>query len=194
MASSTAPTGTLTALGGLNPGDFTAGFNPQVIGTPATPFSDATYTGSAVNNKAAVPAPITGATALSGVPGTDSLTANFAVGDTITVNGTVVTFVAAGAVGNQLNITDNVTALLAKIDSITGTANPSTVAGGAITLHTGTDLEPDGHEFERVGIGGARLPLYRDCEPAAAVAPRAPASSSAATRRFSPTNRSAAAR
>jgi flagellar hook protein FlgE len=138
VASSTAPTGTLTALGGLNPGDFTPGFNPQVIGTPATPFSDATYTGSAVNNKAAVPAPITGATTLSGVPGTDSLTANFAVGDTLTVNGTVVTFVAAGAVGNQLNITDNVTALMAKIDSITGTANPSTVSGGAVTLHTGT--------------------------------------------------------
>ena len=138
VASSTAPTGTLTALGGLNPGDFTPGFNPQVIGPPATPFSDATYTGSAVNNKAAVPAPITGATTLSGVPGTDSLTANFAVGDTLTVNGTVVTFVAAGAVGNQLNITDSVTALMAKIDSITGTASPSTVSGGAVTLHTGT--------------------------------------------------------
>jgi flagellar hook protein FlgE len=136
VASSTAPTGTLTALGGLNPGDFTPGFNPQIIGTPATPFSDATYTSSAVNNKAA--APITGATTLSGAAGTDSLTANFAVGDTLTVNGTVVTFVAAGAVGNQLNITDNVSTLMAKIDSITGTANPSTVGGGAITLHTGT--------------------------------------------------------
>ncbi len=138
VAGSTASTGTLVALGGLNPADFTPGFNPQVIGTPATPFSDATVTGSAVNNKAAVPAPITGATTLSGAPGTDSLTANFGVGDTITVDGTVVTFVAAGAVGNQLNITDNVTTLLAKIDSITGTANPSTVSGGAITLHTGT--------------------------------------------------------
>ena len=138
VASSTAAAGTLTALGGLNPADFTAGFNPQVIGTPATPFTDATVAGSAVNNKAAVPAPITGATALSGAAGTNSLTANFAAGDTITVNGTLVTFVAAGAVGNQLNVTDNVTTLLAKIDSITGTANPSTVAGGAITLHTGT--------------------------------------------------------
>jgi flagellar hook protein FlgE len=138
VASSTAAAGTLTALGGLNPADFTAGFNPQIIGTPATPFTDATVSGSAVNNKAAVPAPITGATTLSGAPGTNSLTSNFGVGDTITVNGTVVTFVAAGAVGNQLNVTDNVTTLLAKIDSITGTANPSTVAAGAITLHTGT--------------------------------------------------------
>jgi flagellar hook protein FlgE len=138
VASSTASTGTLVALGGLNPADFTPGFNPQVIGTPATPFTDATTTGTAVNNKAAVPAPITGATTLSGAAGSNSLTSNFAAGDTITVNGTVITFVAAGAVGNQLNTTDNVTTLLAKIDSITGTANPSTVSGGAVTLHTGT--------------------------------------------------------
>src|SRR4030081_408887 len=48
-------------------------------GTPG-PFTDATVTGSAVNNKAAVPAPITGATALSGAAGTDSLTANFGAG------------------------------------------------------------------------------------------------------------------
>jgi flagellar hook protein FlgE len=136
VASSNAPAGTLAALGGLNPADFTT--NPQIIGTPAAPFTDATSTGSAVNNKAAVPAPITGATALSGALGTNSLTANFAPGDTITVNGTVVTFVAAGAVGNQLNVTDSVATLLAKIDSITGTANPSSVSGGAITLHTGT--------------------------------------------------------
>src|SRR5882724_2552985 len=108
VASSTANVGTLTALGGLNPADFTPGFNPQVIGTPAAPFTNATVTGTAVNNKAVVPAPITGATALS------------------------------GAVGNQLNITDNVTTLLAKIDSITGTGVVSSVAGGAITLDTGT--------------------------------------------------------
>ena len=99
--------------------------------------SDSTATGGVVNNKAGVP--ITGATALSGVPGSDSLTANFSAGppgDTITVNGTVITFVAAGAVGNQLNVTDSVQTLLAKIDSITCTSTPSTVSGGVITLHT----------------------------------------------------------
>src|SRR3954464_1822930 len=63
VASSTAVTGTLTSLGGLNPADFTPGFNPQIIGTPATPYTDATTTGSSVNNKAAVPIPVTGATA-----------------------------------------------------------------------------------------------------------------------------------
>ena len=95
-----------------------------------------TATGTVVNNKAATPAPITGATALSGAAGTDSLTTNFAAGDTITVNGTPITFVASGATGNQLNVTDSVQALLSKIDSITGTSTPSTIRGGVITLHT----------------------------------------------------------
>jgi flagellar hook-associated protein 3 FlgL len=97
----------------------------------------ATVTGTAVNNQAATPAPITGATLLSGAAGTDSLAASFAAGDTITVNGTPITFVASGATGNQLNITDSVQSLLAKIDSITGTSTPSTVTGGVIALHGG---------------------------------------------------------
>lgn len=94
-----------------------------------------TATGSVVNNQAATPAPITGATLLSGAAGTDSLGASFAAGDTITVNGTPITFVASGAAGNQLNVTDNVQSLLTKIDSITGTSTPSTVSGGVISLH-----------------------------------------------------------
>jgi len=95
-----------------------------------------TATGSVVNNQAAIPAPITGATALSGAAGTDSLATSFAPGDTITVNGTPISFVASGATGNQLNVTDSVQTLLTKIDSITGTSTPSTVSGGVITLHT----------------------------------------------------------
>jgi flagellar hook-associated protein 3 FlgL len=101
----------------------------------------ATIAGSAVNNKDTVPAPITGATLLNGAAPTDSLATNFAAGDTITVNGTPITFVASGAVGNQLNITDNVQALLQKIDSITGTTNPSTVNAGTIVLHGGNDSD-----------------------------------------------------
>jgi hypothetical protein len=100
-------------------------------------FDAGTATGSAVNNQAGPPsAPITGATALSGVAGTDSLSTGFAPGDTITVNGTPITFVASGATGNQLNVTDSVQTLLSKIDSITGTSTPSTVSGGVITLRT----------------------------------------------------------
>jgi hypothetical protein len=93
-------------------------------------------TGSAVSNQAAPPAAVTGATALSGVAGTDSLQASFAPGDTITVNGTPITFVASGATGNQLNVTDNVQILLSKIDAITGTSTPSTIHGGVISVHT----------------------------------------------------------
>src|ERR1700726_3650798 len=95
-----------------------------------------TATGSVASNKLTVPAPITGATLLSGAANTDSLATNFAAGDTITVNGTPITFVASGASGNQLNVTDSVQTLLTKIDSITGTSNPSTVSGGVISLHT----------------------------------------------------------
>jgi flagellar hook-associated protein 3 FlgL len=116
--------------------------NTSLVAASAVAASDnffspaGTATGSVVNNKAATPAPITGATLLSGAANTDSLATNFAAGDTITVNGTPVTFVASGAVGNQLNVTDSVQTLLSKIDSITGTSKPSTVSGGVIALHT----------------------------------------------------------
>jgi flagellar hook-associated protein 3 FlgL len=116
--------------------------NTSLVAASAMAASDnffnsaGTATGSVVNNKLAVPAPITGATLLSGAAGTDSLATNFAAGDTITVNGTTLTFVAAGATGNQLNVTDSVQTLLTKIDSITGTSTSSTVSGGVIALHT----------------------------------------------------------
>ncbi len=123
----------------------------------------ATVTGTAVNNQATVPAPITGATLLSGAAGTDSLAASFAAGDTITVNGTPITFVASGATGNQLNITDSVQTLLAKIDSITGTGTPSTVTGGVIALHGGDGDEFDGFQFERGRVRGAWLQCHGEC-------------------------------
>ena len=96
--------------------------------------NDSVAIGGVANNKLA--APITGATLLSGAAATDSLAANFAVGDTITVNGKTLTFVASGAQANQLNVNDSVQTLLTKIDSITGTSTPSVVSGGVITLHT----------------------------------------------------------
>jgi flagellar hook-associated protein 3 FlgL len=95
----------------------------------------ATIVGGVANNQATIPAPNTGATLLSGAAGTDSLATSFAAGDTISVNGTPITFVASGATGNQLNITDSIQNLLSKIDSISGATTPSTINGGAITLH-----------------------------------------------------------
>jgi flagellar hook-associated protein 3 FlgL len=99
-------------------------------------FNTTTVVGNAVNNQAAVPAPITGATALSGAAGTNSLTSGFSAGDTITVNGQSITFVASGASGNnQVNVTDTVQQLLTKIDALTGTSSPSTVTNGIVTLN-----------------------------------------------------------
>jgi flagellin len=87
-------------------------------------------------------AAITGATLLSGTATTssDALSASFAAGDTITVNGQNITFVASGASGNnQINVTDNVTQLLQKFDALSGaTPSSSTVVAGALSLHTGT--------------------------------------------------------
>lgn len=120
----------------LRPADFAN--NPRTLGTPAQPFTDNTKTGTAQNNKLTTPAVITAATTLSGGANTDSIGANFIAGDTLTVNGTVLTFVTSGATGNQLNIGDSVGTMLAKIDAITGSGIPSSVTSGAITLHSGT--------------------------------------------------------
>jgi flagellar hook protein FlgE len=134
-ASTTAAMGTITAAGGLNPADFAS--NPLPLGTPAVPYSDNTLTGSAENNQASPPAPITAATTLSGAAPSDSLTTSFSVGDTITVDGTTLTIVNTPTAGNNINVGDTVGTLLNKIGAITGVA-PTISASGAITLHTGT--------------------------------------------------------
>ena len=83
----------------LAPSSYSTGQNPLVVGTPAAPYTDRSVSGTSQLNKATPAVANTGATTLSGLAGSNSISANFAVGDTITVNGTVVTFVAAGAVG-----------------------------------------------------------------------------------------------
>ena len=63
------------------------------------------------------------------------------MGDTVTVNGKTLTFVAATATGNdpnEIKIDSDVTGLLAKIDGLTGSSTASTITGGKITLNTGT--------------------------------------------------------
>ena len=195
VASSTAAIGSLTALGGLNPADFTFGFNPQIIGTPPDALHRRHLHGKRGQQQGGGP----GAhhrrddfVRRRGHGFADVRISRPATPSPSTAR--VITFVAAGAVGNQLNVTDNVTTLLAKIDSITGTANPSTVTGGAITLHTGTTSNLTVTSSNAAAFGGARLPPHRDCGPRRRRLPRAPVSSSAATRRPSRTNPSAAAR
>jgi flagellar hook protein FlgE len=135
-ASATAVAGTLTADGGLNSADFSQ--NPLL-------FNDATTTGSAAQNQAATPGPITAATKLSGTAPSDSLPTSFAAGNTITVDGVTLTFVntgsPAGTTGNNIDISDTVGSLLAKIGSITGTAPTINATTGAITLHSGTAFD-----------------------------------------------------
>ncbi|MGN6100066.1 MAG: flagellin N-terminal helical domain-containing protein [Devosia sp.] len=99
--------------------------------------------GGTVTRNAAPTPQISGNTLLSGASGSssDSITTAFQAGDTISVNGTTITFKASGASGNnEINITDNITTLLQKIDTITGATvpNASSISGGKITLHTGT--------------------------------------------------------
>ncbi len=140
LSSSTATAGTITAAGGLNPSDFTTGFNPLVIGTPA-PLADNIVTGGAASNQASTAAAITASTKLSGTAPSDSLPGGFAVGDTLTVDGTTITFTTAGTGAQDathVRIDDTVGDLLGKIGAITGQAPTINATTGAITLHTGT--------------------------------------------------------
>ena len=99
--------------------------------------TDSTAAGTVATNQVTPTAgPITGATALSGTAGTDSIANGFAAGDTLTVNGTTITFSNSPTSGNTINVNDSVQTLLSKIDQITGTSTPSTIDGGAITIHT----------------------------------------------------------
>jgi flagellar hook protein FlgE len=134
-ASGTASTGTLVAAGGLNSADLSN--VPLPIGTNF--YSDSTVTGTAVNNKNATA--VTSATLLSGGAATDSIATNFAPGDTITMTGSggdtvTFSFVASGASGNQVNVTDSIGTLMSKIAAVTGVS--PTVSAGAITLHSGS--------------------------------------------------------
>ena len=85
---------------------------------------------------------LAGTTKLSAGDGTaPSLSNGFAVGDTLTVNGRTLTFVAANSISNdpnEIRVNSDVTGLLAKIDGLTGSSTPSTIAAGQITLNTGS--------------------------------------------------------
>jgi flagellin-like hook-associated protein FlgL len=84
---------------------------------------------------------LAGTTLLSGTAtpgGTEVLSTAFAANETLTVNGQTLTFKASGASGaNEINVTDSVTTLLAKIDGLSG-GSGSSITGGKISLHTGT--------------------------------------------------------
>jgi flagellar hook protein FlgE len=136
-ASASAQPGTITAAGGLNPGDF-IGNNPEVAGAPPPPFVNASVTGQkAVDN---LGNPITSATLLSALP------TPVTNGESVTINGTVINFSAgpnslAGPPFNVNTTTGTIGNLLSAIDAITNnTTKASSVApapSGQVTLNTG---------------------------------------------------------
>jgi flagellin len=123
--------------------------------------SNAFVTGSAVNNDNTTPVAITGSTKLSGTSSSTSndLASSITTGDTLTVNGVVFTFVAGSvSAGTNIGVADTVSNLLSAIDSVTGaSATPSTVAGGKISLATGTaqDLTLSGTALAKLGLVAA---------------------------------------
>jgi flagellin len=84
---------------------------------------------------------LTGATLLSGTAtgGGGALSSAFAANDTLTVDGTTLTFVAGTAGANQISLSGTVGDLLSAIDTASGnTGTASAVSGGIVTLHSGT--------------------------------------------------------
>ncbi len=134
----------------------------NLLGPAGAPTDAAAAAGTNVLTKAAGTPAMTAATTLSGAAASDSITTDFVAGDSIVVNGTTINFVASGATGNDLNITDTVGDVMSKINSITG-GTSTLSAGGAITLHTGTasDLTISGSGLAKLGLSAgttARTP------------------------------------
>jgi flagellar hook protein FlgE len=153
-ASGSAQPNTITAAGGLNPGDF-LGNNPEVVGTPPPPFVNASVTGQIAT--AIGGAAISGATQLANLNTAIANNTSFTI--TTIVAGAPVTstftFSNAAAAGGAVNIGgtttisikaapngDTVATLLADIDTVTGNNNLATAssvsASGQVTLDTGT--------------------------------------------------------
>jgi flagellar hook protein FlgE len=152
-ASPNAPTGSITAKGGLNPADFSQ--NPEVLGTAAPAFGNS----SVVGNQVVIGgSPITSSTALNTLP-------TSIAGESITVDGSIINFVSGtgstptstsftGGGPYTINVNDPTTGtppgatvgtLLSAIDTINGNTIPadaSTIStsgtAGEITLNTGT--------------------------------------------------------
>jgi flagellin len=122
--------------------------------------TNATVTGTAVNNDNTTPAAISGTTLLSGTSSSTSndLTSAITTGDTLTVDGTTFTFVAGTtSSGTNIGVGDTVAHLLSAIDTVTGASVASSVSGGKITLSTGTtqNLVLAGSALTKLGLTAA---------------------------------------
>ncbi len=103
----------------------------NLLGTPSA-FTNATVTGSAIGGAAATTTKLT------------ALTSAIAATDSLTIDGKTIAFSNSGgnviaATGATLDLTNaTVGDLLTAIDTITGTATPSTLGSTQLTLSTGT--------------------------------------------------------
>ena len=136
-SASTATGGIITLRTGTASDLAVSGTALAKLGLSAPAANTGARTGGAVTAAALV-----GGTKLNVGDGTAaSLSNGFVVGDTLTVNGKTLTFVAATATGNdpnEIKIDSDVTGLLGKIDGLTGSSTASTIAGNKITLNTGS--------------------------------------------------------
>jgi flagellar hook protein FlgE len=151
-ASTSAAAGTITADGGINAADFAS--NPLALGT-FSPYTNTIAAETAVKNDNTTGGQlITAATQLVGTagPSSNDLKPALVNGDTITVNGTTITFstgqtnitgtgTTAITIGIGAGSTLKVQDVLNTIDGITGTTVVSTVSGGAPQLSTGTNAD-----------------------------------------------------
>ena len=123
----------------IAPGSYSTGNNPLALGTPAAPYTDATRSGTSQSNKATPSVANTGSTAAvgRGAAATRSPPTMLRATPSRSTVPSSPSWQQARS-GNQLNVTDDIDDLLAKIDSITTTGVASTISGGSITLHSGT--------------------------------------------------------
>ena len=140
LSGNTTPANASTATAGII--TLRSGTAADLVVT-GTALAKLEITGTATRGGGAVTAgALAGATKLSVGDGTAASLSNaFAVGDTLTVNGKTLTFVAANTTGNdpnEIKVDSDVTGLLAKIDGLTGSSTASTITGGKITLNTGS--------------------------------------------------------
>jgi flagellar hook protein FlgE len=156
-ASANGQPGTITAAGGLNPGDF-IGNNPEVTGTAPPPFVNASVTGQIATIVGG--GPITSGTLLANLNTPITNGASFTISTTTppgtltspaittftfsTTTATTSPVVVGGP--NTINIGAGaggatVGTLLADIDTVTGNSSPSTAssvsASGQVTLNSG---------------------------------------------------------
>src|SRR5262249_32503776 len=128
----------------------------QLTGATASDLlgvAGAATTGTALQNNAATPAPISATTALSGGTTTNDLATGFTTTDTLVVNGTTFSFIAGtSSSGTTIGIGDNIGDLLSAIDKVSG-GTSSISSSGQVTINAGASgLTLTGNALTKLGL------------------------------------------